>query len=32
MAPFIVEGEYVGRIKGFDFVPDGAADDATARR
>lgn len=24
----LVEGEYVGRIKGFDFVPDGAASDA----
>jgi ATP-dependent RNA helicase SUPV3L1/SUV3 len=24
----LVEGEYVGRINGFDFVPDGAASDA----
>jgi ATP-dependent RNA helicase SUPV3L1/SUV3 len=24
----LVEGEYVGRIKGFDFIPDGAGADA----
>jgi ATP-dependent RNA helicase SUPV3L1/SUV3 len=24
----LVEGEYVGRIKGFDFIPDGATSDA----